>query len=237
MRRVFAFAAVALVLVATACRKQEGGTCKGNEQVCADKGHALVCRAGTFATVTCAGPLACSKFENHVNCDTSIGGPGDNCMGEDDEYACSPDKKQLVVCKKGRFETSLNCRGAGGCVMDGRIPNCDVSAGAKGDPCKKPETFACSEDGKQVLICKLGKLETFRYCRGANGCVPNAKEGPACDESLSLLGDPCGTPGQIGCSADGKLELICQGGVFMRSRACKTGCTISTKNGRSVDCK
>lgn len=236
MKRLFTSSIFALVLVAAACKKEEGGACKTNDQVCADKEHALVCRTGKFVTVACPGPLACSRFENHVNCDTSIGNPGDPCMGEEDEYACSTDKKQLVVCKKGQFETWLQCRGPRGCAMEGKIPNCDISLAAKGDPCKKPESFACADDGKQMLICKLGRFETFRYCRGANGCVAQP-EGPACDESLSLLGDPCGTPGQIGCSTDGKMELICQGGVFMKSRACKNGCTIATKTGRSVECK
>lgn len=237
-RRIFSAACVALLLATVACKKHEGGTCRANEQVCADKQHALVCRSGTFVSVSCPGPLACSRFENHVNCDTSTGNPGDYCMGELDEYACSADKKQAVVCKNGRFETYLQCRGALGCVMDGRIPNCDLSRAARGDPCKKLETFACSDDGKQMLICRLGKFETYRYCRGPNGCAVLQAEGPACDESLSMLGDPCGTPGQIGCSADGKTELVCQGGVFMKSRTCKTACNIvATRTGRAVDCK
>jgi hypothetical protein len=234
---LFSSALLALVVVASACKKHEGGACKSSEQVCADKEHALVCRSGQFVTVACPGPLACSRFENRVNCDTTMGNVGDNCMGEDDEYACSSDKKQVVVCKKGKFESYLQCRGATGCAMDGKIPNCDVSVAAKGDPCQKPETFACAADAQQMLICRLGKFETFRYCRGANGCTVRQSEGPACDESLSMLGDPCGTPGQIGCSSDGKTELICQGGVFMKSRSCKTSCTISTKNGRAVECK
>lgn len=236
---------VALVVIggaaakAGSCSKQEGGTCKGGEQICADHTHALVCRAGFFASVSCPGPLACSKFENHVNCDTSIGNPGDNCMGEFDEFACSTDKKQAVVCKNGKFETHLQCRGPGGCVMAGRSPNCDLSLAAKGDPCKmsKTDTYACSTDGTQVLGCRNGKFDTFRFCRGANGCTVSGQEGPLCDESLSQINDPCTTPGQIGCSTDGKTELVCQGGVFMRSRSCKTSCTIVTKNGRSVDCR
>lgn len=219
------------------CSKHEGGSCKTGEQICADKEHALVCRSGIFVNVSCPGPLACSKFENHVNCDTSLGNPGENCMGELDEYACSTDKKQTVICKSGKFEPYLQCRGPTGCAMNGRLPNCDLSIAAKGDPCKKDEIFACSVDGTQMLACRLGKFDTYRYCRGANGCTASATDGAQCDESLAQLGDPCGTPGQIGCSTDGRTELVCQGSVFMKSRSCKTSCTITSKNGRAVDCR
>jgi hypothetical protein len=160
---IFSTALLGAMLVASACKKHEGGSCKATEQVCADKEHALVCRAGQFVTVACPGPLACSRFENHVNCDTTVGNPGDNCMGEDEEYGCSSDKKQVVTCKKGKFEPFLQCRGPTGCAMDGRIPNCDLSIAAKGDPCKKPETsrappmhskcsFAVSENSTRFVI-------------------------------------------------------------------------------------
>jgi hypothetical protein len=39
------------------------------------------------------------------------------------------------------------------------------------------------------------------------------------------------------CSVDGQMELICQGSAFMRSRSCrKTGCTVTNRPGRPVDC-
>lgn len=224
-----------IAILVAACHKKDGGPCTGNEQVCADKSNALVCRGGQYTKVACTGPLACSKFQDRVNCDTSTANLGDPCMGDDDEFACSPDKKKALVCKRGKFDLHMNCLGQNGCSLTGRAPNCDVSIGNKGDPCPKPDSFACSEDGKQMLVCHLGKFDIYRYCRGGNACVAKT-DGPACDESLSMLGDPCGIPGQVVCATDGKTELICQGGAFIKSRTCKTSCSIASAAGRSVDC-
>ncbi len=237
--RVVVVLSVALgCFLAAACGGKKAGTsCKGTESTCADKNAALACRGGTFVSVPCGGPLACSKYQEHANCDTSLAIPGQACMAEDDEYACSPDKKRALVCNKaGKFEPWLECRGPAGCSMAGRSPTCDTSIAEKGDPCKTQGATSCSVDQKHLLICKGGRFDIHRYCRGQNGCAMKG-ESPSCDESLSLAGDPCGVPGQVVCSLDGQNELVCQGGVYFTSRPCRTGCTVTSRAGRTIDCR
>jgi len=231
---VFTLATVAAL--SAGCKKKAGDACKGAESMCVDKKTALACRGGTFAEVACAGPTGCAKYQDHANCDTSIANAGDACMGEEDEYACSPDKQHALVCKNGRFEPYLECRGKAGCTMLGRAVSCDTSVAEKGDACKTQGAVACGTDQKHMLVCRDGTFVVYRYCRGQYGCF-NKGETPSCDETLSLAGDPCGIPGQVVCSVDGKNELVCQGGVFTKSLTCKTGCVVTNRPGRPIDCK
>jgi hypothetical protein len=231
---VFAFA-IASTLTA-ACGKKAGSSCKGTESTCIDKKTALACRGGTFTEVACAGPTGCSKYQDHANCDTSVATAGQPCLGEEDEYACSPDGKHAVVCKNGKFEPWLECRGKGGCTMLGRSLSCDTSIAEKGDTCKTQGAVACSVDQKHMVVCRDGKFALYRYCRGQYGCS-NKGETPSCDETISLAGDPCGIPGQVVCAVDGKTELVCQGGVFTKSLTCKTACTVTNRPGRPIDCQ
>ena len=236
MRTAVVLAAALVVMTTAACKRKAGSACKGVESTCSNKTTALACRGGVFAAVPCAGPLACSKFEDHANCDTSVAVAGEACMGEDDEYACSPDRKHAVLCKSGRFETYLECRGAAGCSMLGRTVSCDTSVSAKGDRCTTQGAVACTADQKEMVICNDGRFGLYRECRGQFGCF--LKEGtPSCDETISMLGDPCGLPGQVVCSVDGKTELVCQGGVFTKSLTCKTACTVTNRPGRPIDCR
>jgi hypothetical protein len=231
---VFGLFLAALTLI-PACGKKVGGSCKGTEATCSDKKTALVCRGGTFAEIVCAGPSGCAKYQDHAACDTSLASVGDPCMGEDDEYACSADKKHGLVCKNGKFEPYLECRGKGGCTMLGHTLSCDQSMATKGDACKTPGAVACGEDQKHMVFCRDGRFEIYRYCRGQYGCFSKG-ETPSCDETLSLVGDPCGIPGQVVCAVDGKSELVCQGGTFMKSISCKTACTVTNRPGRPIDC-
>jgi len=227
--------ALVLLLVAGCGKKQAGGPCKGTEQLCADKDTALVCRTGTFSAIACGGPMKCAKGTDHVSCDTSIAAAAAPCIGEDDESACSPDKQHALACRDGRFEETSTCLGANGCSMLGRTPSCDTSIAAKGNPCAREGAMACSQNKDQMLTCRGGHFEAHRFCRGKLGCVLKS-EGPSCDESLSQPGDPCGVAGQIVCSVDGKTELVCQGGVFSKTRTCKTACTITSRPGRAIEC-
>ncbi|MBX3217706.1 MAG: hypothetical protein KF850_37215 [Labilithrix sp.] len=232
---VFAFAAAAVL--AAGCKKKAGGSCKGTESTCIDKQTALACQGGTFVEIACAGPLGCAKYKDHASCDTSVASAGDPCLGEeDDEYACSPDKQRAVICKHGKFEPWLECRGKAGCSMLGRSVSCDTSIAEQGDPCKTQGAVACSGDQKHMVVCRDGKFALYRYCRGQHGCFSRG-ETPSCDLTQSLAGDPCGIPGQVVCSVDGKTELVCQGGVFTKSITCKTSCTVTNRPGRPIDCR
>jgi hypothetical protein len=229
-------AAALVAVLVLGCSKKAGSFCKGSESTCLDKKTALVCRGDTYAPVACGGPLACAKYEDHANCDTSLSRAGEACMGEDDEYACSPDQKHALVCRGGTFAPYLECRGKAGCSMLGRMASCDMSIASKGDPCKSQGAAACGEDEKHMLTCRDGKFELYRYCRGQYGCFLK-ENAPSCDETVSLAGDPCGLPGQVVCATDGQTELVCQGGVFTKSITCKTACTVTNRPGRPIDCR
>src|SRR4051794_32589890 len=98
---VIAIVAAGCVLVAACGGKKPGASCKGADSTCMDKKTALACRSGTFTEVACAGPAGCSKYKEHANCDTSVANTGDACMGEDDEFACTPGNKRVLACKAG----------------------------------------------------------------------------------------------------------------------------------------
>ena len=226
-----------LALAAAGCGRKVGSKCKAGEAICPGKATALTCQGGTFAEVSCRGPLGCSTFQEHANCDDSIASEGDACMGtSEQEYACSLDKKRALVCKNGRFDRYLECRGKGGCALLGLQVSCDTSVAAKLDPCQVQGAAACSDDQKELLICRDGKFAHHRYCRGNAGCYTK-NDAPACDETLSLEQDECGLPGYVVCSVDGQSELICQGGRYLKQRSCKTGCTVVSGGRGGTDCR
>jgi len=235
---LLSFSGVGLLLVAVlACGKTAGGKCKPGEAVCANKSIALNCTSGKLTEVACRGPVGCTTFQEHANCDNSIASEGESCMGEtDEEYACSVDKKRALICKGGKFERYLECRGKGGCSLLGHQVSCDNSVAEKGDPCKVQGASACTENQKEMLVCTDGRFGHYRHCRGQAGCY--SKDGvPACDETKSLELDECGLPGFVVCSVDGQSELICQGGRFIKARTCRTGCTVIAGGRGGIDCK
>lgn len=225
-------------LLVVACSRGVGSKCKGNESMCLDKRNALSCQDGQFVPVACNGPLGCVRMTDRASCDDSIAEEGAPCMASgDDEYACSPDKRRALSCKNRKFEKILECRGRGGCSLLGQQVSCDTSIATKGDACKSEGSVSCSEDMKQLIICRDGVFQQYRYCRGQYGCHFKG-DTPTCDETLSLEGDPCGLPGYVVCSVDGKDELVCQGSQFMRSRPCKKGgCQVTNRPGRPIECE
>jgi hypothetical protein len=230
--------AALLFAAAPACSRTAGSKCKAGESLCADKKTALTCHDGTLHAVPCNGPLGCTKLKDRASCDTSLANEGDACMATgDEEYACSFDKKRALRCSADRrFARYLECRGRGGCSQLGRQVSCDTSVAARGDPCKSEGAVACTDDQKEMVICRDGKYAPYRFCRGQYGCARNG-DTPQCDETLSLEGDPCGLPGYVVCSVDGQSELVCHGGSFMRSRSCrKSGCLVTNKPGRPTEC-
>ncbi len=224
-----------LALGLLACGKKEGSACTGNQSLCADKTTELLCRGDKLVKVSCKGPLGCSKFQDHANCDDSVAEPGDICT-VDDEYACTPDKGRALHCVNGKYERYLECRGKGKCTQLGQQVQCDTSIADKGDLCKTQGQVACTSNSKEMVICRDGKFASYRFCRGELGCANNAAN-PSCDESISMEGDPCGLPGQVVCSIEKDYELVCQGGTFAKSIACrKHGCQVSNGPGRPISC-
>lgn len=224
-----AFATSALV----ACAKKEGGSCKGGESSCVGTEAALVCRGEKLVKIACAGPLGCGTFEARARCDDTIGTAGTPCTAErEGSYACSADGKAALTCVNGTFASHLTCLGKAGCSTSSGALVCDASVAERGARCKGPNQLACTPDGKQILVCRSGVFDLQRQCRGERGCA--VEDGVArCDDARAAEQDPCIIPGQLVCSIEGDAELVCQGGMFVRSRSCKKrGCKPGDRPGR-----
>ncbi|HEY8074898.1 MAG TPA: hypothetical protein VIF62_12330 [Labilithrix sp.] len=237
MRRAVVFFAASVIALA-ACSRVAGGKCKGNESLCVDRRNALACQDDLLVQVPCNGPLGCVKLPERGSCDDSLADEGTPCMSTgDEEYACSSDKKKALACKNRKFEKVLDCRGRGGCSLNGQQINCDTSLAQKGDACRGEGNVSCSDDNQLLLVCKDGKFDTYRYCRGPQHCHFR-NDVPTCDETLSAEGDPCGIVGQVVCAVDLRNELECRDNVFTHSRSCRKPCqVIPNRPGRPIDCE
>jgi len=237
--RMYARLTAALIVVVSlflgvGCKPKAGKKCQVGQVVCEDPANVLACQGGVFVEAHCRGPAGCTKLGTKVTCDDSIADEGDPCLdAESENRACSTNKKKSLLCDAGKFKAIQFCRGPKGCQIHGEVVTCDSQVAEKADPCLKPGTFACSTDFKTRLICKEGKFQFDRFCRGNSGCRDFDF---SCDESISEIGDPCGVPGMVGCSVDGKEELVCQGGQYIAQRQCrKHGCHVTANRG--IDCQ
>ncbi len=228
------------------CKAKPGGKCALGQGSCADAKDALSCGPDLkLVAVSCKGPAGCvmERSTNRVNCDDSVADEGDACLlSHAENFACSSDHKKSLKCDGGTFKVHENCRGPKACKIkhDWATSSdevaCDIHLQQKGDPCMKPGNFACSVDYKQMLQCKDGIFDTYRYCRGATACSLRKETEVNCDESVAELNDPCGVPGMLACASDGKNELSCQGGKFTKARECKRlGCHLTAAN--HIDCQ
>jgi hypothetical protein len=238
--RSLATSAFILIVVcmqgAVACKAKLGGSCKPGKDACEDSATALHCAPdNTYVEVKCAGSLGCTKLGAKVYCDNSTAEVADACMGESEgEYACSSTKKRAVVCSSGKFKPYLECRGPKGCTMMSKTVSCDNTIAERGDPCISAGKLACSTDAKNRFVCKDGKWEVERYCRGRDACQVRMNDW-FCDTSLADANDPCGVAGAVACSTDGSHRLVCKGGRMAEDIACKKGCTVAADH--KVDCR
>jgi len=140
-----------------------------------DKKGMLECQRSRWTLAqTCLGERGCTMEAKKVTCDNSIANLGDACREEDD-YACTADKKSALVCRQGKFVISSYCRGKNGCRVIG-----DKTAGFKvecqddvapiGDPCDKEGNYACTPDEKQIVKCVGKKYVADDRCKGKEKC-------------------------------------------------------------------
>lgn len=147
-----------------------------NDFVCSgDKKTMLACTNNRWSFAqSCLGERGCVMEQKKVTCDNSIANLGDDCREEDD-YACSPDKKNALVCRSKKFVLSSNCKGERGCRITGDKEHsfkveCDDSTAAVGDPCDKEGHFACTENQKQIVKCVAKKFVADDKCRRNEKC-------------------------------------------------------------------
>jgi hypothetical protein len=231
-------AAVVAIGAVTACRSKPtaGQKCPvAGQLVCAGGDRALVCESNAWVAVACKGPRGCARPEAAgatEQCDDTLGVEGEPCPDSPPlDYACTADHAEALVCRDGRFALWRRCRGPRGCevgssvgagealatdagheVADAKSVRCDTSAGAPGDPCERRGSYACSTDGKTMLVCAGTSLMPASSCRGPSGCrIDAATSKVDCDDTVAEIGDPCDEPRRITCANDHKAELVCVG--------------------------
>jgi hypothetical protein len=141
-----------------------------------------------------------------------------------DKVACSTDKRFMLHCIGGKWQSVLSCRGAKGCrpTDHGHSISCDYSYANVSDPCDVNDS-ACSTDRKAELSCVGGKFVVSNTCRGPGGC----KETPendgftlSCDDHVAKVGDPC-KHDDWACSTNFKALLRCEGTRFALKSPCR----------------
>lgn len=162
--------------------------------------------------------------------------PGDKCSTPG-KYTCV-DTASALLCSSGTVVT-LPCRGPHGCQGKGAASQCDDDLALEGDICQTTlnEDWSCSTDHKRELLCKDGKFQVARACKGPKSCQIQGNE-IDCDDSMADVGDVCiEEPGDAnyGCSLDKQTEVVCKSGKFQASNSCRglKGCSI---DGNTVSC-
>src|SRR5262249_32861113 len=82
-------------------------------------------------------------------------------------YACSSDKRGMLLCDGNVLTTASSCRGPQGCSIerDARKVDCDDGIALEGDPCDQPKRITCTVDRKAELVCTANKYARKRECR------------------------------------------------------------------------
>jgi hypothetical protein len=124
----------------------------------ADHAKALVCKEGRFGLWReCRGPDGCRILDGrNLRCDTTLGEPGDPCE-RPGTFACSADRRTMLVCDGSVLLPASSCRGPEGCRIEqgNHKVDCDDSLALEGDPCDQPKRIACAVDRKAELACEV----------------------------------------------------------------------------------
>jgi hypothetical protein len=162
--------------------------------------------------------------------------PGDRCRVPDQLVCTAADR--AVVCdsiaprapppppnasQPDRAWLEVPCKGARGCARVGEDDECDDALASVGDPCPRnpPLDYACTTDLSQALVCRDGRFDLWRRCRGPQGCRLLDGRNVHCDTSVGEVDDPCERPGTYACSVDGKTMLECDGKSLTVAAACR----------------
>lgn len=158
---------------------------------------------------------------------------GDACT-ELGEIQCIDDKTG-GFCIDGKYE-AMACEGATGCMSVAGKGSCTHMNYAVGEACFEEGEPQCTGDGKGMIKCENNRWVLLDECKGALGCVANAK-GAKCDLGAAGPGDAC-TPeneGNASCTEDGKNLLLCTGGKMVLESTCK-GMHGCRQKGTELEC-
>jgi hypothetical protein len=159
------------------------------------------------------------------------------CAGGDRALLCEPPKGAPPGSAAAWGD--VPCKGAHGCSRKGDADECDDTVASNGDPCPRnpPLDYACAPDRARALVCKEGRYELWRACRGPEGCQVEGGRNVRCDTTLGEVGDPCAQQGTYACSTDQKAMLLCDGSALAAASSCRgpNGCRIQ-RDSHKVEC-
>lgn len=158
------------------------------------------------------------------------------CDGTGGALVCELPATASTAATVGGVWTAVGCRGTRGCTHGSGGDACDDTTANAGDACPRnpPLDYACTPDKSAALVCKDGHFDTWRACRGPDGCVVEAGRTVRCDTTLGQTGDPCGQAGAVSCQADGKAMLACDGAHLAVATSCRgpQGCHADRVSGK-----
>jgi hypothetical protein len=131
-----------------------------------------------------------------------------------------------MVCRGHKFVLSQSCKGPRRCSSaNGHHMSCDHSVAEPGDVCTTEGDTACQVDRAALLKCIKGAFQRSNGCRGARHCTVTEKPDESneqfeCDDSLTLIGDPCEDNGEASCSVDHQSLHVCQAHRIAVSKPC-----------------
>jgi hypothetical protein len=229
---VFSLIALGVLTGASGCKAKPGDKCTTNGRfTCQTQANALLCQGGIVISLPCRGPKGCQGAGASSECDDDLAQEGDNCaMTLNENYSCSTDHKQELVCTDGKFAVRRTCKGQNSCAIQGSLIHCDDSVADVGDACVEEAgeaNYACSVDKTSEIVCKGKKFEESNSCRGPKGCWIMG-EMVHCDSSFAREGEICRPVDNNACAEDAKSELRCSPqGKWAKRRECRReGCKV-----------
>lgn len=226
-RRFAMLSAILLVSLLAGCKKPKvSEPCsKEGKQVCASKTDSLVCVSGRWEALPCRGAAGCAASGADVQCANDGYQDGEPCDIAEDDYECSVDRKAMLQCKAKHWKTVDECLGPSACTSSSKQVKCDNSVSELGAPCQDDKTYACTADGKQMMVCVGGKMVTDSPCRGGHGCRKQFDK-IQCDTTVATAGDACEHEDDAACTVAGDQMLQCKGGKMTVARSCAGGCKV-----------
>ncbi len=107
---------------------------------------------------------------------------GSTCRTEE-AAACDSAGPRMLVCRSASYVMYSDCRGPGGCRLEGDTVSCDTSGNSAGDTCppQSEGKVRCDPDGgHDILRCVDGGLTAIYTCPTGTLCVFKPDAGLTC---------------------------------------------------------
>jgi hypothetical protein len=105
-----------------ACGDENLKACSG------DGSQVLICKQHTMQRFyLCRGEGGCASSAAKLSCDTSVAKLGDACDKklEGQAFSCTPDEREILVCKGGAFVLDQSCKPGQKCRLVGTSTKCE----------------------------------------------------------------------------------------------------------------